>query len=567
MSRPARQVRTVRLRAPDQQLIRRGALLLEDALHTASLPDTVGGRLLLVRSLACGPIRAGHSPATLALRIEQRLRELSATALPADETTAEQAVAVFFHDPVEPYIRLALRLARHEPTRGWFWPLAVPGWRPELPRDEALRVILSGVTTTEPGAVAAARLVRALHHQAALPDLLAALRWQDGPALLRASGYARPAPGTASVLASVEPGSEPIATPLIGPDWHPVLARWFGWWGVEDARSVWLAHVALVAERPARLLDVQLAQHAQRLIQLLAAPPAPETEQRLSGEPSTAPTAAALRPAEQPTAEPAAPASAQPRSRATSASRPEPQTLHAPAAPLDPESRWTGIPQRSVYAGLFFLLPALARLGIADTLEQHPLLIELGLPDLVLRTLAQRLGSAPADPALLALADPSLLQQVTRLSWVAPLSWLELTAPGSLLVRRIGARGTGRAITDRSGLLLALWHGRAPRAVRPLLARRRLSRGLALPPQPDLTRLTGAWLVALRRWCRRYAGLGLAELARRPGRIAATRSHLDVLLDHRLADLRIRRAGLDLDPGWLPWFGRVVLFHYLYGEQ
>jgi hypothetical protein len=28
------------------------------------------------------------------------------------------------------------------------------------------------------------------------------------------------------------------------------------------------------------------------------------------------------------------------------------------------------------------------------------------------------------------------------------------------------------------------------------------------------------------------------------------------------ADLRIRRAGLDIDPGWIPWFARVVTFHY-----
>jgi hypothetical protein len=24
----------------------------------------------------------------------------------------------------------------------------------------------------------------------------------------------------------------------------------------------------------------------------------------------------------------------------------------------------------------------------------------------------------------------------------------------------------------------------------------------------------------------------------------------------------VRRAGLDVDPGWLPWFGRVVNFHF-----
>ncbi|NMF91676.1 hypothetical protein GPA26_24800, partial [Aromatoleum petrolei] len=62
---------------------------------------------------------------------------------------------------------------------------------------------------------------------------------------------------------------------------------------------------------------------------------------------------------------------------------------------------------------------------------------------------------------------------------------------------------------------------------------------------------------------RHYGEAALAAaLAERPARVRATRSHLDVHL--RLADvnLDIRRTGLDLDPGWLPWLGRVVHFHY-----
>jgi hypothetical protein len=26
--------------------------------------------------------------------------------------------------------------------------------------------------------------------------------------------------------------------------------------------------------------------------------------------------------------------------------------------------------------------------------------------------------------------------------------------------------------------------------------------------------------------------------------------------------MRVRRAGLDFDPGWVPWYGRVISFHY-----
>lgn len=53
-----------------------------------------------------------------------------------------------------------------------------------------------------------------------------------------------------------------------------------------------------------------------------------------------------------------------------------------------------------------------------------------------------------------------------------------------------------------------------------------------------------------------------ALLVRR-GTLHATTSHLDVVLPLSSARLDVRRAGLDVDPGWLPAFGRVVQFHYV----
>ncbi len=45
------------------------------------------------------------------------------------------------------------------------------------------------------------------------------------------------------------------------------------------------------------------------------------------------------------------------------------------------------------------------------------------------------------------------------------------------------------------------------------------------------------------------------------------RADIDISLHLDEADVRIRRIGLDLDPGWLPWFGRVVRFHYSYQRR
>jgi len=74
--------------------------------------------------------------------------------------------------------------------------------------------------------------------------------------------------------------------------------------------------------------------------------------------------------------------------------------------------------------------------------------------------------------------------------------------------------------------------------------------------------VSNAWLVACRRWLRRYAGIGLSRLVLRPAQMKVTPTHLDLRFDIGLAELSVRRAGLDIDPGWVPWFERVVTFRY-----
>jgi hypothetical protein len=76
-----------------------------------------------------------------------------------------------------------------------------------------------------------------------------------------------------------------------------------------------------------------------------------------------------------------------------------------------------------------------------------------------------------------------------------------------------------------------------------------------------------AWLTATRRWCRRRAHLGLVNLIRRPGRVAISQTQIDVYFDLSAVDLRLRRLALDINPGWVPWLGRVVKVHYLEGHE
>ena len=78
-----------------------------------------------------------------------------------------------------------------------------------------------------------------------------------------------------------------------------------------------------------------------------------------------------------------------------------------------------------------------------------------------------------------------------------------------------------------------------------------------LPPLPARQEL----LDLARRW---YGGAGLwqPDLLRLNARIHATPSHLDLYAPLAEVRLPVRLAGLDIDPGWLPWLGRVVTIHY-----
>jgi hypothetical protein len=80
-----------------------------------------------------------------------------------------------------------------------------------------------------------------------------------------------------------------------------------------------------------------------------------------------------------------------------------------------------------------------------------------------------------------------------------------------------------------------------------------------LPPIPPvavarLRALTAQWYGRFEVW--------RPELLRLEARIRATPSHVDLHAPLNAVRLPVRLAGLDVNPGWLPWLGRVVTFHY-----
>ncbi len=80
-------------------------------------------------------------------------------------------------------------------------------------------------------------------------------------------------------------------------------------------------------------------------------------------------------------------------------------------------------------------------------------------------------------------------------------------------------------------------------------------------PPPD--HLARRWQLRARRALRRHAGLSVAELVHRPGWITLTLTHADIVFPMDAVDLSARRRGLDCDPGYVPWLGRILRFHFV----
>lgn len=69
-------------------------------------------------------------------------------------------------------------------------------------------------------------------------------------------------------------------------------------------------------------------------------------------------------------------------------------------------------------------------------------------------------------------------------------------------------------------------------------------------------------LKACRHHARRVLRIGLASLVLRPAGLQWSATHIDVHFRLRDADIRVRRAALDIDPGWVGGLQRVLGFHY-----
>ncbi|RMH34831.1 MAG: hypothetical protein D6690_09740, partial [Nitrospirae bacterium] len=148
--------------------------------------------------------------------------------------------------------------------------------------------------------------------------------------------------------------------------------------------------------------------------------------------------------------------------------------------------------------------------------------------------------------------------------FMAPISWWSSLRRGKrLYLRPVDDHPDSAILYDRSlRLPLALWTEPASPRLRASIARHPIRRLTASRPGLTIADIVEGWSVAIDRWCRSVTGHSLLHVIHRPAYVSATRTHIDVIFRLDQIDIDIRKGGLDIDPGWVPWFGRVVAFHY-----
>jgi hypothetical protein len=518
-----RRVRRLRVRAEDEDDARRAATLLADALRTASLPLADQGRLVVIRHLPLGRISVRVSASSLALQIERVVREIVSQAVAYDLPAAAAANAVAFPDRSDAIVALARLHATAAPTDQWFWSDVVHGWRADRSCEERWQLILDAAHALPEAAVVSAAVIDQAVRAGTEDALLSAIRPGQGAQWLRMEGWS-------SGDAEAAPSPRRHALPLRHAS---VIERWRRRWGSTDDRLIWVSTLLTVGENRAVVADARLPSRIAATLR-----------------------AASERP---------------PSSSAAAGSRldPERDAIAPAVAALTTGELSTAVEQQC---------PPHARLQLAAERDDERPAEESSNADPVVRAFASShapsVVDAPAtQPAAMAIArleesridvEPLRVERRTLSGQYTPHAGLLFLVP----------------ILDRLGVAAFLdAHPELVEIDFPVRLIRFIGERVGLRPEdplavefrrepaelPDLPLLS--WTTAVRRWCRRHACQGLHSLIRRPGRVYISRTHLDACFDLSQLDLRLRRVALDVDPGWVPWMGRVVQFSYLEHDE
>ena len=464
------------------------------------LADT-DDRLLLLRRLDLGRVPPDASSMQWVLRASERVQAQRTRAVHAMAPGASSADAVWFHSVDEAWMLLLLELAAGRVPAAWFWRLAVPNWNGAPLRVWLPRLIAEAVWEPARDAALARTIVRAIAG-GALESIVAALAEAPLPVTLRrAEALAdRPVAGRAAKEHQIVAQVHRLFARL-DPAVRAGMLRAIAEGTAVGPAPMWLFRSAFVAVAPELLAAPEhFAALCEAAVEIARVSSA-ITQQAHEVSTASAPTPLRKAEADERRQAPAPHQTAIEPPRETEAVASAPPASVA-AAEKDGRTR---APERT---------PAPEHMPATDASKELP----------------------SAAAGLFLLIRPLVLMGLQ--------DWLDRDPD-------LAADGFARE------LLRVIGHRYRAPADDPVFAVLD-QRSSAILPDQALT----AWRVGLDRWLRRRARIKLAEVVRKRGWISASDDAVNVRFRVEAAELRLRRLALDVDPGWVPFLGLAVRYHY-----
>ncbi len=523
MASDDRHVRLLRLNGVPREKVAGLVARVEDALRVASLPLSRPGELLFIRRLDLGEIDPEAPSQRIALTIEALVRRLVAQRIHGEDPAAAEATVVWFRDEAECRAVAIQQVLENRPLSTWFWrssPVNVASGSPRPTVAELLCLPTQMDARAPPPIVIFARILDLLVQRALLGKVIESLpergEWQR----------ALPTVWTAPVVAS----ERPLSPPELPLSWKKELLKSLDALGSHPRRTALLWAAALVLKRPTLASGPQLPATVAQVLHFLkqeegveeeeavlpasflnapaladlASSPPPVTPNRLP--PSLAQERPERRPPLPPSSEKNTPLPPESPAPAPTAAPPPPASPPSPPPLPSPPPRW--LPDKS----------------------WRPHWLPLNIPAL------EQLQ--PTDLGGLFFCLP-ILERLKFPAW---------------LLAQEGLYEAGFGWTVLSDL----------------------SRRTEIPPEDVLRQLCTAlapaeapadpapWAGQVEAWLSRLdVENALPWLLQRRALFACTPTHLDLVLPVKEAEIPLRRWALDTDPGWVPYLGRVIAYHYL----
>lgn len=584
MQQSERRIGKLRVKSQDEESLSTDLNNLQDAFKTASFSGLPPNGLLLIRRFDLGVIRSRSSAMSISKLIDEKIRSASYQMVCVDVEDHPNEDVVWFSDMARAVFALLTRMLSGSNLEAWYWPVMFPSFNPAMSIGDVLTIVNTDYADKQSKSRVLALVVEDLLKRGRSDDVIKSISTQLAQECLRECGLL-PHVVSASVNEKLQTTSRPaFQYPLkLKPEWRAILQQAIPYWGKTDLRSYWLAYSALISTYPAmaensevwpRILDlINSVDRSHKIEQSDRAIKDDQVETNFLTVNENADTREKLIDS---VIRSVVPKETQKANRNNCPDRKR--------GAVDSEFNEAGLDVTdnlifnqngfiySQYSGLGFLISLLDMISIKQLMSLNPLLAEVNLPVRIIARIAERVGIPGSHPLIQSLPEYADIDIDEINSFVCADEWRQLVISNhesGLRLCRFMVDGDKNKcfITDRHKRLLLYVGNPSITKLPDWIAEAEIIEQSGRHPSPTLGNIQTTIHLLLSRFLYRYATMSLRSLIKRDGQIAATKTHLDFLFDMNQLDIRIRKAGIDINPGWVSWLGMVVEFHYDNGES